>query len=253
MDVTVFFGIIVGFFLMAFAIGLDPAIQMFYHPQALLIVLGGTFGAAFINFPFTELKLIGTRLSVIFKTNSVDYYKDISFLVRVSQKVRKESKASIIKDIEKIKDHFIRTSLQLYVDGVPIVELESVMNQNLKLIEDRHRRGIHFFEQLAKYAPAFGLLGTVIGLIKLLSSLESPEAVGPGMAIALVTTFYGILFSNLFFLPISGRLRTFSHQEIIEKEMLKEGILSLARNETPIIIKERMMLFLSEKERSFVT
>ena len=128
--------------------------------------------------------------------------------------------------------------------------LEKIMYSNIEHINNRHQKGIHFFEQLAKYAPSFGLLGTVIGLIKLLAELENPEAVGPGMSVALVTTFYGIVLANLIFLPLAGRLKNYSYEEQIKNEMLLVGVISIAKGELSFVTKEKMMMYLSKNERN---
>ena len=121
--------------------------------------------------------------------------------------------------------------------------------ENIENIKKRHLQSFSFFESLANYAPAFGLLGTVIGLIKLLANLQSPEQLGQGMAIAMVTTFYGLALANLLFLPISGRLRLLSFQEILQKEMLLVGVVSISNNESSYVVKEKMQMFLSKQER----
>ncbi|RAP34386.1 motility protein A [Candidatus Marinamargulisbacteria bacterium SCGC AG-439-L15] len=249
MDISVLIGIALGISLMTQAIGIESILNLFYHPASLLIVLGGTVGATLVHFPFTQVIKFGGRLMVIFSMKKHDFQKDIDSLVGLAQKVEQEGKSAILPDIESNKDHFIKTSLQLFVDNVSTDELEQVLNENVAYIMKRHSQGYLFFEQLGKYAPAFGLLGTVIGLIKLLSELENPEAVGPGMSLALVTTFYGILLSNLLFLPLSGRLKTYSFEESLQKEMLVVGIMSLAKGEPSYIIREKMMLFLTHRER----
>jgi chemotaxis protein MotA len=116
-------------------------------------------------------------------------------------------------------------------------------------MESRHDQGIRFFEQLAKYAPGFGLIGTLIGLIIMLSNLDDPQTLGPSMSVALITTFYGCLLSNLLFLPLAGRLRISSNEEIIQKEMLLEGLICISKEESSYMIREKMSMLLPEKER----
>ena len=249
MDISIIIGIGIGITLMTQAIGVESIINLFYHPASLLIVLGGTFGATLVHFPFTQVIKFGARLKVIFSMKKHNFQKDIDYFVQLAEKVEKEGKSSILPDVESHKDHFIKTSLQLFVDNVSTDELENILNENVAYIMKRHSQGYLFFEQMGKYAPAFGLLGTVIGLIKLLSELENPEAVGPGMSLALITTFYGIILANLVFLPLSGRLKTYSFEEALQKEMMIVGIMSLAKGEASYIIKDKMMMFLTKHER----
>ena len=127
--------------------------------------------------------------------------------------------------------------------------MEIILLENIKYIQKRHSLGILFFETMGKNSPAFGLFGTVVGLIKLLSDLGSPELFGASMAMAMVTTFYGLFFSYLVFNPIAGRLKILSFEESLHKEMLMVGVLGLANNDQSFVVKEKMALFLTEKER----
>ena len=163
--------------------------------------------------------------------------------------MRREGRMSLHAIVPSLSDNFLQSALQLLIDKVKPEDIERIMKDNLSYMQDRHNMGIRFFEQMAKYAPGFGLLGTLIGLILLLAQLDNPKSVGPIMSTALITTFYGVLLSNLMFLPVAGRLRISSNEEIMEKEMVLEGILSIARGESSYIIKEKMLMFLSEKER----
>jgi Flagellar motor component len=129
-------------------------------------------------------------------------------------------------------------------------ELKEICQETISAIEKRHQTAIFFFEQMGKYAPGFGLLGTVVGLIQLLSTLDSPDQLGQGMALALVTTFYGILLANLLFQPIAGRLYALSHYEQRHNEMLMIGILELANGSSALLIKEKMMMVVNNQRAS---
>ena len=128
-------------------------------------------------------------------------------------------------------------------------ELYALLKENIFYTKRRHTQGISFFQTMANYAPSFGLLGTVIGLIKLLSNLDSPELFGQGMALAMVTTFYGLFFSNFIFGPIAGRLQTLSDEEHLQKEMITIGLLCISKNESSFLIKEKLQNFISKNAR----
>lgn len=249
MDPTVFIGIIVGISLIMHAIGLETGLRLFYHPDSILIVLGGTLGATIVHFPLSQLVKLGPRLSKIFSVKRMNYYRDIENMVKIGATLKKEGPMALNNILNTIQDHFLKNAFQLLIDRVPVSELESILGENIEYMKNRHNQGIRFFDQMAKYAPGFGLLGTLIGLIMMLANLDDPKTLGPSMSVALVTTFYGVLLSNLIFLPLAGRLRISSTEEIIQKKMILEGVLSIAREESSYLIREKMAMLLPEKER----
>lgn len=249
MDPTVFVGILVGVSLLMNAIGIETGMKLFFHPASLLIVLGGTLGATLVHFPITQLFKLGPRLKVIFSLKSRNSKQDIELITSIGEKLKKEGRLSLSKEISKIKDHFLRDALQLLIDRIQLDELEKILRENIEYMQKRHLQGIRFFEQMGKYAPGFGLLGTLIGLIMMLAELDDPATLGPSMSVALVTTFYGVLLTNLLFLPLAGRLRISSNEETLQKEMLLEGLMCIAREESTYLVREKMSMLLPEKER----
>ena len=250
LDVTLVIGIILAFGLNAYAIGLEYIVDLFWNPPSLIIVLGGVTAAAHLQFPDTQFKKVFSRLKVAFSMKQTQNFKlDIEFISELGKKVRVQGIESIQPDVDLQTDHFIKSALQLLVDKITPHDLELILLENIKYIQKRHSLGILFFETAGKYAPAFGLFGTVVGLIKLLADLSSPELFGQSMAMAMVTTFYGLLFSYLVFNPIAGRLKVLSYEESLQKEMLLVGIMALANNDAPYVIKEKMQMFLTDKER----
>ena len=250
LDITLMIGIILAFALNAYAIGFQYIIELFWNPSSLIIVLGGVIAATHLQFPDTQFKKSISRLRVAFSMKQTqNFLVDIDYISDLSRKIRVQGIDSIQSDIDSQKDHFLKISLQLLVNKVPSHELELILLENIKYIQKRHSLGILFFETMGKNSPAFGLFGTVIGLIKLLADLSSPEMFGQSMALAMVTTFYGLLFAYLVFSPIAGRLKVLSYEESLQKEMLLVGIIALANNDAPYVIKEKMQLFLTDKER----
>ncbi len=250
MDITILIGGLFISFLLIFSIGFDSFSQLFINIDALLLVFGCTFAAILIHFPITQVLRIWSRLRVLFSFKKYNYTKDIELLTNISKSIRSNGIQSIISTVNSCPDHFLKTGLQLLVDQINTNELEKMLSLNIVYIQRRHLQGIVLFEQMAKYAPAFGLLGTTIGLVQLLANLKDPSMIGQGMSIALVSTFYGILMANFIFNPIAGRLRAYSIEESFQREMLKVGILAVAQNESSVIVREKMMLFLTQKERN---
>lgn len=251
MDISVFIGLVIAAVMLSQTIGLEMIYSLFYQPNSLFFVLGGIAAATCIHFPLKELKKTAARLKVALSIKKYDPKQDIEFFVYLAKKVKANGKSSILEDIKIKKDHFQKTALQLYVDNLEVDKLEKVLQENIDTILKRHHQGVVFFEMLGKYAPVFGLIGTVVGLIKLLAQLDDPATLGPNMSLALMTTFYGVLIANLIFGPLAGRLKTFSFQEMLQKEMLLVGIIALAQGESAFIVREKMMLFLSQKDRVF--
>ena len=178
MDPTVFLGIIVGVGLLLHAIGIEVGMRLFYHPQSLLIVCGGMLGATLVHFPLSQLFKTPGRLKVIFSLKSKNFIRDIEMVMKIGDKLKKEGRLAMSKELNSIKDHFLRNALQLLIDRVQIEELEKILRDNIEYMEKRHYQGLKFFEQLAKYAPGFGLIGTLIGLIVMLSQLDDPSKLG---------------------------------------------------------------------------
>lgn len=249
MDPTVFLGIIVGVGLLLHAIGIEVGMRLFYHPESLLIVCGGTLGATLVHFPLSQLFKTPGRLMVIFSLKSRNFKRDIEMVMKIGDKLKKEGRLAMSKELNSIKDHFLRNALQLLIDRVQVEELERILRDNIEYMEKRHYQGLKFFEQLAKYAPGFGLIGTLIGLIVMLSQLDDPSKLGPSMSVALLTTFYGVLLANLLFLPLAGRLRISNNEEVLQKEMLLQGVISIAKEESSYLIREKMSMLLPESER----
>ena len=251
-DISVFIGIFSGCYLLLKAIGIETGMQLFYHPSSLLIVFGGTVCATLVHFPVTQLFKLYGRLKVALKPSAIHNHKDIENILKLANIYRQESRLSLEKELPKIKDHFLKHALELLIDNVEPDEIKNMLEKNLSFIEIRHEQGIHFFDTMAQYAPGFGFLGTLIGLVMLLSELENPENLGPSMSTALVTTFYGILLANLMFLPLAGRLRIASNEDVVQKKMYIEGIYAMANNETNYMLFEKMTMCLPDKERKKV-
>jgi chemotaxis protein MotA len=248
-DPTTIIGTFLGVFLLLNAIGIENGMKFFWDPPSLIIVLGGTMAASLVHFPVTQLIKMFRRLKVIFFTKKPVISRVINEMVSMSEIIKIEGKMSLVKQIEGINEPFLRHGLQLIADKVPSEEINNLLKEEINATLARHVQGQTYFDTLAKYSPGFGLLGTLIGLIMMLSNLTDPESIGPNMGMALITTFYGVLFSNLLFSPLSGRLEILSLEEAMMKEMMLIGIMGIALEDAPLIVKEKMLIYLSSIER----
>ena len=248
-DITTILGIFSGTALIFMAIFLGGGLETFISIRSLMITVGGTLAATFINYPLPEVLRLVTVTKKAFFNKSLIPSEIISLLVRLAEKARRQGILSLEREMENIEDDFLKNAVQLAVDGTEPELIREILASEVSYLQERHKLGQSIFQSMAAYAPAFGMIGTLIGLIQMLRTLNDPASVGPGMAVALITTFYGALMANLVFLPMAGKLRTRSEQEVFIKELIIEGIISIQSGDNPRIVEDRLKVFLPPKIR----
>lgn len=252
MDIATFGGIIAGIVLLGWAMASGSSLLIFWNPPSLMITVGGTFAATLINYPLRQmLGVVGVLKNAFFK-KAMDPSEVISILVSFAEKARREGLLALEDDAQQLEDGFLQKGIQLVVDGTDPELVRSILETELAFLEDRHKAGQGIFETMGALAPAFGMIGTLIGLIQMLKNLDDPSAIGPGMAVALLTTFYGALMANLIFIPIAGKLKVKSAEEVLLKEVMIEGILSIQSGDNPRIVEEKLKAFLAPKTRKSI-
>ena len=248
-DYATALGICGAFGLVFLAIVLGGRLASFLDFNSFIIVFGGTIGATLVNFPMQDL----TRSLVVLQTalwpDQSSGLHRIQTLIDLSSRARSDGILSLENVAYSEPDPFYRKCIQLVVDGMPYEEIQRTLEIELLHLEDRHRRGAQLFQAMGAVAPAMGLIGTLVGLVQMLEHLDDPSKIGPGMATALLTTFYGSLLAYLVFLPLAGKLRARSQAETNIKEMTIEGILCIMKETNPRIIEQRLMSFLSPEQR----
>ena len=215
-----------------------------------MIVIGGTLSATFINFRIKDVLGVIKVVKNAFHNQAPEYRRIVENIVNLSITARKEGILAIENATEELDDEFMKRGLLLAVDGLEPEMIRNIMESEVASLEDRHTKGQSIMKSMGTYAPAFGMIGTLIGLIKMLQTLDDPSQIGAGMAVALVTTFYGALMANLIFLPIAGKLETLSESEVSQREMIIEGILSIQGGENPRVIEEKLKAYIPPKLRS---
>jgi len=225
-------------------------IQSILQLTAAVIVFGGTFGAVFLSFPFREVIGAFRGIKKIIKEPPQDPYEIIRQITNYTNKARKEGILSLEKDVKSVDDPFLRKSLTMAVDGVEPNMIREVMEKELEYIDEHGKLSAKVFKSAGGYAPTIGILGAVLGLIHVMENLNDPTKLGAGIATAFVATVYGVGSANLLFLPISSKLDMRHRHEMIIKEMILEGIVSVSMGENPRLIEEKLISFLSEKQRS---
>ena len=169
----------------------------------------------------------------------------IANLILYSEKSRQNGLLSLEEELDNITDKFTKKGLQLIIDGTDPEIIKNILNNQINRMNQRHEIGINLFNDWAKLAPAFGMIGTLYGLIGMLLSMADPSQIGKGMSVALITTFYGAVLANLILIPIKNKLSLNDEEETLEKEIIMEGILSIQSGDNPVILKEKLESFLS--------
>lgn len=238
MDFATLIGIVSGIGLVVSSIMLNSGLDLFWSPPSAMIVLGGTFAATLIAYPINELfRVIGHFLKV-FVTKKTDYYELIDTMVGICNVSRKGGVLAIESRLNQIDNGFLVKGLRLTVDGKDEATVNGLLRREIKQIQKSHKDGWDIFNQMGRFAPAFGMIGTLIGLIQMLSDLGDVNSVGPKMAVALITTFYGALLANLIFIPVTVKLRRRSSTETLEMNLILEGITYIRKGVNPRFMKE---------------
>ncbi len=249
MELGTIIGLISGVILVFTTIFLGGELSSFLSIASFLVVIGGAVAATFVAIPLGDvLSVVNITRNAFFGKN-IDYIQVIESVVDLAKKARREGLLAVDKEVNKIENEFLKSGMEMVVDGTEPELIKKVMNTELSYLMDRHAKGQALYSTLGAYAPAFGMIGTLIGLIAMLQNLDDPAAIGPGMAVALITTFYGALMANLVFLPMATKLANMSGNEILEKEMIIEGVLAIQFGEHPNTISRKLLNFIPPKLR----
>ncbi|MFU0823743.1 motility protein A [Clostridium sp.] len=223
--------------------------KMFYDLPSIAITVGGSFSALLINYPLNEFKRMVKVLIQSFKDSSMDALSIISEFGELSKKARREGLLSLEDDIDNIEDEFLKKGLQMVVDGIEPETIREILELEISEMEKRHKDGSDMLRSWAAYAPAFGMLGTLIGLIQMLANLNDPSSLGPGMGKALITTYYGSLIANLVMNPMASNLNYKSGRETTAREMMLEGVLAIQSGVNPRIVEEKLVSYLNPLDK----
>ena len=231
----------------------------FFNFNSLLIVVGGTFAATMVNLPLNAVKNVFNILKNVFKGEDYDYVGIINEIVEKAQKARKDGLLSLEADLPNMREGFFKNGIELAINERESSRLRTFLNLEMNNIASRHIAGQELFLYMGSYAPAFGMLGTVLGLIVMMNNFAGGDISSEisasydvadrfaellsGMGLALITTFYGVFMANMIFLPIGGKLKRRSENEMMLKSIVVEGIISIHAREHPILIKEKLMTF----------
>jgi chemotaxis protein MotA len=219
------------------------------NPAALLIVLGGTFGAVMAGTSFESVKNIPALYKKIFSAERPDLNGRVTELVGYAEKARRDGLLALDEQLSEVEDAYTRKGLQLVVDGTDPDLVADVLEAENDAMRKRHTEGVQPFDKAGGYAPTMGIIGTVFGLVHVLSNLDAPETLGPSISAAFIATLVGVASANVLYLPVSARLKQLSHQELHFRAMTLEGILAIQAGDNPRVVAEKLIAYVPPSQR----
>jgi len=249
MDIATILGFVLGLTFITIAITLHGSLTDFIDIPGALVAFGGAFSAILINFPLKKALGVFGVVKNCFLIKLPEPGEEIRRLTELATVARRDGLLALEKQMAEIKDPFMIRGLEMVIDGTPREKLEEVLNIELGCIQERHGTGKKIFDQLGASLPAFGMVGTLIGLIQMLHELDDPTKIGAGMAVAMVTTFYGAFVANLVFLPLAGKLEARSKEEVMIRELMIHGLVALTEGDAPRAMETKLKAFLTPKAR----
>ena len=250
MDIATIVGLVMGCGLILTSIAMGGGgLAPFINVPSMMITIGGAFSALLINFPLRDVLGLFGVVKNCFMTKLPTSAETIALFNEMATVARRDGLLALEAKMEEISDPFLSRGLELVVAGTIKEDLEANLETELSYIDERHRTGKKIVDALAAAAPAFGMIGTLIGLVQMLRTLDDPSQIGGGMATALLTTMYGAVMANLFCIPLAGKLEARNQQESMIRELMIVGLCSLLDGQTPRAVQERLSAFIRPKER----
>jgi chemotaxis protein MotA len=243
MDLATLIGLICAVFLILF--GIKPQnIPAFIDLPSMYITIGGAISATIAAFPASKLVNSFGVIKNAFFVKSSTPVEIIKQLVEFAEQARREGILTLEARAAEIEDEFLKKGIQLAVDGTESELIKDILSTEIAFTEERHEQGAKIFDFLGSMTPSFGMIGTLVGLVLMLGNMSNVESIGPNMAVALITTLYGSIAANVFCLPMVEKLKGYSRKEILIKELMLEGIMSLQSGDNPRIVEQKLTAFL---------
>lgn len=249
MDIATIVGVLLSFGLVIFSIAISGSLLNFVDIPSILIVCGGMTGAVLVNYPLRQVLAVFVVARNAFFTTPDSPREVIALFMDYANRARREGILSLEPIIKNLDNLYLRKGLQLTVDGLEPEAIQEILETEIAYLEARHETGAEVFTAFGTFAPAMGMIGTVIGLIMMLQNMNDPSTIGPSMAVALITTFYGAIMANLFFVPMAGKLKLRSREEVLLRYMMLEGVIAISKGENPRIIEEKLTSYLAPGQR----
>jgi len=250
MDIASLVGLILamGLILGSILMGSAP-FKAFIDIPSVMVVIGGALAAAMICFPLKNIMGVFGVVKNVFLNKPPDLKGLISQLVSLAETARRDGLLALEGRLEEVDNSFIKQGIQMAVDGTRPEVIEDILRTEVDAISARHRNGKSVLDQMGRFAPAYGMIGTLMGLIMMLSDMSDPSKIGAGMAVALITTLYGAISANVLFIPFAEKLGFLSKQEMLGLEIVIRGIMAIQSGENPRVIEQKLNTFLPPKVR----
>lgn len=249
MDIATLIGLLFGFGIITGSIVMGGGAMAFVHVPSMCIVVGGMLCSVLIHFSMSQFLSIFTIIKKTLLVKVMSPSEIIQQMVNFAAVSRRDGALALEEQIRKVDSKFIEKGLQMLVDGQEEDVVREMMSLEIMYIQERHSLGKKILEFMGASAPAFGMIGTLIGLVQMLQNLSDPAGLGKGMAVALITTFYGAFLANVAFIPLAGKLGIYSKAEVLSMEMTVEGICSISKGDNPTVVREKMQSFISPNKR----
>lgn len=245
MDLASLIGLLLAFIMMAISVVMGGgSFASFWDTASVMMVFGGTAGALMMCFSLRNIMNLPKVLRKVFFNRPIDLRDIIEQMVRLAEVARKEGLLALESRLQEVENPFIKLGLQMAVDGARPEVIEDVLKTDIECLAMRHRDGKGMVDQVGRFGPAFGMIGTLLGLIIMLGNMSDPSMIGSGMAVALITTLYGAVLSNAMFLPFSEKLAAVSKNELIGREIILRGVMAIQSGENPRIIEQKLNTYL---------
>ena len=250
MDIATISGLVLALTVIVVALILDggsPA-ELFAAPAAIILIFGGSLGATIITSPLSLVLKLPKFIAQAFTVRKFDSKGTIDLLSKLADKARREGLLGLEDDSKKIEDKFLQKGISMVVDGIDPEQVSAILETTVAQMRARHKHAMGFFTAAGAFAPTFGIIGTVMGLISVLKQLDNPGALGEAIASAFLATLWGLLTANLIYLPIAGKLKIKDEEEARDRYMQMEGILAIQAGENPRIVRDKLNAYLSPSE-----
>lgn len=253
MDLNTIIGTAIAFMIVFVAMAVGPGgVMIFVDIPSMAIVFGGTIGVTMLAFTTTDLKPVMKVMMVAAIRKQSTPVEEIERVVEYANIARKEGLLALEAQLKTVDDAFFSKGIQLVIDGFGGDTVRDIMELEAEWEKQRHDTGKKIMDQMAAFCPAFGMIGTLVGLVQMLQDLSDPSAIGIGMATALLTTLYGAMGANMFFIPMAGKLEMVGKQDALLRSLMVEGIVAIQSGEKPQLIKEKLKGFLAPSARETI-
>jgi len=250
MDIATIMGLVAGSGLLLWGIMGKSDLGAFIDGSSFAIVFGGSLSAALVSFPVRNLMGVARVIRNCFFAKTQDPHELIADMVKYAEVARRDGILALENVTSDIKDPFLVSGIQMAVDGQDPDLIENILINDVETVELRHSEGKALFDNIGRFAPAFGMIGTLIGLVIMLQNMNDPKSIGPAMAVALLTTMYGAVLANLVALPMAEKLGLRSREEVLLKMVIIKGVMAIQSGDNPRIVEQKLKTFLPVRMRA---